>query len=224
MSAVEDILNEIPLSQLASELGVDEQTAEQAVREAVPTLIGGIQNNAGTDDGATSLAGALEHHATSDLYGGGFTLGEVDTNDGEKIVGHVFGDQADQVAATLGARSETGDQTLFQKLLPILAPIVLAYLARKVAGGKYGDVLGPILTGGAVGGAGAVLLDVLTQVLGGNKEAKAAKEQAKAEKAAAKEEAKATKSMAKDDQSADEGKSAGDVISEVLGSILGKKK
>lgn len=220
MSAVEDILNEIPLSQLASELGVDEQTAEQAVREAVPTLIGGIQNNAGTDDGATSLAGALEHHATSDLYGGGFTLGEVDTNDGEKIVGHVFGDQADQVAATLGARSETGDQTLFQKLLPILAPIVLAYLARKVAGGKYGDVLGPILAGGAVGGAGSVLLDVLTQVLGGSKTEKAQK----ATKPAASEDAPPKGFDTDSGEPPAESKSAGDVIGDILGSILGKNK
>jgi hypothetical protein len=34
MSAVEEILSEIPLGQLAAQLGVDQQTAEQAARHA----------------------------------------------------------------------------------------------------------------------------------------------------------------------------------------------
>ena len=46
MSAVDDILADIPMDQLAAQLGVDEATAEQATRQAIPALLGGMQANA----------------------------------------------------------------------------------------------------------------------------------------------------------------------------------
>jgi len=46
MSAVDDILTDIPMDQLATLLGVDEATAEQATRQAIPALLGGMQANA----------------------------------------------------------------------------------------------------------------------------------------------------------------------------------
>jgi mono/diheme cytochrome c family protein len=46
MTAVDDILAQIPMSQLAARLGVDERTAEQATRSALPALLGGKQRTA----------------------------------------------------------------------------------------------------------------------------------------------------------------------------------
>jgi uncharacterized protein YidB (DUF937 family) len=46
VSAVDDILADIPMDQLAAQLGVDEATAEQAARQALPALLGGMQANA----------------------------------------------------------------------------------------------------------------------------------------------------------------------------------
>ena len=45
-NAVDDILGQIPADQLAEQLGVDEQTAMQAARAVIPSLIGGMQHNA----------------------------------------------------------------------------------------------------------------------------------------------------------------------------------
>ena len=42
--------------------GVDEATAEQATRQAIPALLGGMQANAEDPAGAMSLAGALGDH------------------------------------------------------------------------------------------------------------------------------------------------------------------
>ena len=55
MSAVEDILSQIPLNQLAGQLGVNEQEAEQAARTALPALLGGIQANTEDPGGASSI-------------------------------------------------------------------------------------------------------------------------------------------------------------------------
>ena len=63
MSAVDDILADIPMDQLAAQLGVDEATAEAATRQAIPALLGGMQANAEDPAGAASLAGALGDHS-----------------------------------------------------------------------------------------------------------------------------------------------------------------
>ena len=101
MSAVEDILSQIPLDQLAGQLGVNEQEAEQATRTALPALLGGIQANTEDPGGAASFAQAVQQHDPA-LVEGGVDLNQVDPNDGQKIVSHVFGAQQDQVVQQLG--------------------------------------------------------------------------------------------------------------------------
>src|SRR4029453_17130859 len=59
VSAVDDILADIPMNQLAAQLGVDQATAEQAARQAIAALLGGLQANSEDPAGAMSLAGAL---------------------------------------------------------------------------------------------------------------------------------------------------------------------
>jgi len=168
VSAVDDILADIPMDQLAARLGVDQATAEQAARQAIPALLGGMQANAQDPAGATSLAGALGDHP-SDLIDGGVDLDQVDADDGEKIVGNVFGPNQDQVAQTLGGNLGGQAGGLIKQLLPILAPIVLAYLSKRLLGQQQGggqDPLGSILGGGATG-SNNPLTDILGSLLRG---------------------------------------------------------
>jgi hypothetical protein len=181
MSPVDEILSQVSLGDLAARLGVDEATAESAARSALPALLGGIQANADDPAGAASFAAAVQQHDES-LIDGGVNLADVDTADGEKIVGHVFGDQRSQVVNQLGgigalgapagaapAQAQgalgggDGGQGLIAKLLPILAPIVMSYLAKKLAGGSQGGGGLP----GAGGGAGGGLGDLLGGIMGG---------------------------------------------------------
>jgi hypothetical protein len=168
MSAEDDILADIPMDQLAALLGVDEATAEQATRQAIPALLGGMQANAEDPAGAMSLAGALGDHP-SDLIEGGVDLDQVDPTDGEKIVSNIFGPNQDQVAQTLGGNLGGQAGELIQRLLPILAPIVLAYLSKRLMGQRQGsgqdDPLGSIL--GGASGSSNPLNDLLNSMLGG---------------------------------------------------------
>jgi hypothetical protein len=169
VTAVDDILADVPMDQLAAQLGVDQATAEQAARQAIPALLGGMQANSQDPAGAMSLAGALGDHP-SDLIDGGVDLNQVDANDGKKIVGNIFGPNQDQVAQTLGGNLGGQAGGLIQRLLPILAPIVLAYLSKRLLGQRQGgsqdDPLGSILAGGA-SGSGNPLNDLLSSMLGG---------------------------------------------------------
>ena len=175
MSAVDEIMQQIPLGQLASQLGVDEQTAGAAAQQAIPALLGGLHANAQDPAGAPSLEGAIGNHSAG-LIDGGVDLSQVDTGDGQKIVSNIFGDHQSGVAQTLGGNlaglgGNQGD--LMQKLLPILAPIVMSYLAKRMGGGAGGGGLLGSLLGGAMGGGGAAggggggLGDMLGSMLGG---------------------------------------------------------
>ena len=197
MSAIDDIVARLPMSSLASQVGSDPQTTETAVRQVLPALLGGLHANAQDPAGASSLAGALGQHSP-DLVDGGVDLGQVDTGEGSKIVSNIFGGQTDQVAQTLGG-SLGGQTGLVQKLLPILAPIVLSYLTQRLGGqaqagqgaqgggladvlggllggqgstsgaGGLGGLLGGLLGGGQAGGSNSGLGDVLGGLLGGGR-------------------------------------------------------
>jgi hypothetical protein len=177
MTELHDILGQIPVEQIADMLGTDRQTAQTAVEAAVPTLLAGLHENAQAPEGAASLESALGQHRNG-LIDGGVDAAQVDTADGEKIVNHVFGGQQDQVAHQLAGTAQLGGMggDLVRKLLPLLAPIVMSYLANKVLGGRgqaggagggqggapagsggidLGGILGGILGGGAAGGGAA---------------------------------------------------------------------
>ncbi len=183
MSPVDEILAQIPMQQLAGRLGVDAATVERAARQALPALLGGIRANTDDPGGASSFARAVQQHDAG-LVDGGVDLDRVDTGDGEKIVQNVFGAQRGQVVQQLGSTGAAGDagQQLIAQLLPILAPIVMSWLASKLTGGTpgapapggsgLGDLLGPILgnvlAGGGKGGA-PDLGDLLGGLLGGGR-------------------------------------------------------
>ena len=196
MGSYDEILDQVPLDQLAGQLGVGSDEVRQAAESALPALLGGLQANAADPAGADSLLAALSDHQAP-VTG----LDDVDEQDGRAIVGNIFGDSTDQVVNQLGGLGGTSG-SLVQKLLPILAPIVLSWLASTMGQGGLGGMLGgsepaaPSTSGGATdsgalfpGGAGAEstpvqapgsatstgaasagsnpLQDILGQVLGG---------------------------------------------------------
>ena len=108
----------------------------------------------------------------------------MDADDGEKIVHNIFGPNTGEVVSTLGA-SAGQQQSLMAKLLPpLLAPIVLAYLSKRLSGGgqqgrsqdrgngdMLTDLLGSVLGGGrasaqSAGGGSGSILDMLGSLLG----------------------------------------------------------
>ncbi|MEU7138907.1 DUF937 domain-containing protein [Nocardia sp. NPDC046473] len=183
MTSFDDLLSQVPIAQIAAKLGVDESTATNAVKAALPTLLGGLQANATEPEGAASLVGALDNHGDLVEGDGQVDIDKVDVADGSKIVQNVFGAEKNTVISTLGATEGTGGNDLIAKLMPILAPIVLAYLAKQLTGGGgnaapqtqpqagnggIGDVLGGLLGGSSKsGGIGGAIGEALAKNAGG---------------------------------------------------------
>lgn len=166
MAALDEILQNLPIDQLAQQVGADPQDVQQAAQAALPALLGGLNANA-QGGGASSIVEALGQHT------GEIELGQVDEADGEKIASHIFGSNQEQVYSALGGSGASGG--LVKKLIPILAPIVLSYLANKVlkggglGGGTTAQQQAPAddSASGGPGSLDSMLKDVLGGALGG---------------------------------------------------------
>ena len=179
MSAVDDILGALPADQISQQVGASPDEVRTAAAAVLPALLGGLQANAGDASGAGSILQALGQH-DDDLLAGGADLSAIDEQDGTAIASHIFGDQEDEVVNRLGGLPAVGGSgaggALVRKLLPILAPMVLSWLANRVLKGGGGGLGGgtaaghgdstPSLPGGGGGSAPGSLDDMLRDVLG----------------------------------------------------------
>jgi hypothetical protein len=216
MSDIDSLLRAIPIDQVASALGVDKATAQTAVETAVPTILAGLQHEASTEEGAGNLAEAVGSKDPSVLDG--LSLDQIDVNDGEKILGHIFGSNTNEVTSAVAQQLSGSDvlgsvlgsilagggrrqpapapvpapapaptdtaspnvgSELANKLLPLLAPIILAWLAQQATqkggqinrsnGGLVQEILGGLLRGAGQAAdnrsTGSVVTDILGQIL-----------------------------------------------------------
>jgi hypothetical protein len=187
MSGLEDLLAQIPTSEIASKIGADEGEVNKAIQLLVPVLVGGLHENAQDPEHASKIESAADSHAG--LLDGGVSVDQVDQQEGQQAIARIFGgNDVSQVANAL-AGGGGGNSALLKQLLPILAPIVLAYVGKQLTGksgapagaaggGALNDVLGSILGGmggnkslGTVLGnvLGSKAGDILGGLLGGKK-------------------------------------------------------
>ena len=185
MAGLDDLFAQIPVQEIASKLGADQGEVNNAIKTLVPALVGGLAQNVQADDiDSSELESAVAKEGSSDLLDGGVNVDQVDAKQGDQIVARIFGGNDSNAVASALAGTGAGGGDLIKKLLPILAPIVLAYIgkqltkgssapaetqAQSAGGGGLGDILGSILGGGACGGGGGnnPLGSILGSVIGG---------------------------------------------------------
>jgi len=145
-----------PLQQIAQQLGIDPSQANAAVGAALPLLMGALGRNASQPQGAEALFGALQKdHSGLDI---GSVLGSVlgGGGQGQQILGHVLGNREPRAQQALGQATGLGGDKA-NMLLRWLAPIVMAYLAKRMFENRQGA---------ATAGSGDASPQVLGQILG----------------------------------------------------------
>ena len=149
MSLIEEVqqhLGPAEIEQISQQLGIDPQTAQNAVQAALPMMVAGMANTSQQPGGEAQIqslfganGGGLGNLASaiSGMAGGGGAGGILGT-----ILGGHHKTVEDGVTQSTGLQ---GDQS--KRLLMILAPIVLAILARRHSNAANSD------TSGSLGGA-----------------------------------------------------------------------
>lgn len=172
MAELDDILQQLPIDDIATTLGVDHATARRAVLEGGQTILTGLHKETESPEGKTALTNALSRHVGEKKVA---STSDIDTADGESILGHIFGGQQGEVAERLGVSSKTASGIDFGKLLPMLAPIIMNYIANRKGSGEQagsdggpdlGDLLGGLLGGGSSSGTG-IDMGSIGDLLGG---------------------------------------------------------
>jgi hypothetical protein len=144
LSMVRSQLTGSNLATISKAIGADEKTTSGAIGAAVPLLVAALAKNASRPSEAAKLNVALQKDHDGSLLDrlGGF-LNNPALGNGTGILKHVFGGRQPQVEA--GVAGATGlNSGQIARLLPILAPIVMAALGkmRSSSGADAGDLAG----------------------------------------------------------------------------------
>ena len=91
--------------QLSETVGAGSNQVQQLMQLGLPALLEALNRNAGTPEGALSLARALEQHQDDPVDDVTAFLRNADTNDGAKILQHIFGNRNEQVQYNLSRQT-----------------------------------------------------------------------------------------------------------------------
>jgi hypothetical protein len=139
MALADDVLSGIDtdtLNKIANQIGVDPDQVQSVLKDSLPALLGGMEKNVQSGDGAASLANALGDHAQANPLGdlGSLISGAL----GSGILEKVLGGSTPQVSEAIGNKSGLSSEQV-QKILAVAAPIVMAFLAKRLTSGGKAD-------------------------------------------------------------------------------------
>ena len=143
------------MQQIGQQLGTGQAQTAGAVAAALPMILGAMGRNTGQAGGADALFGALgrDHSGgggIADILGAVLGGQQSRQTDGQGQLGHIFGGQLPRAEAGLGQATGLGNDKA-QMLLKILAPIVMAYLAKRMFGGDRQQAASPRDLGNILG-------------------------------------------------------------------------
>jgi hypothetical protein len=174
MFSLQDLLGQAQgdqaVDQISQQVGAEPSLVNTAIQAALPSILGGLANNASTPEGAERLDNALSNDHDGSLLDnlgglGGLIFGGQQAApprqaDGGGILGHILGTDQGPVAQEASQKSGLPIGQVAQ-ILMMLAPIVMAYLGRQkqeqnVGADGLGGLIGGILGGGQSGGLGGL--------------------------------------------------------------------
>lgn len=152
------------VGELAGTLGLGESQARDVISALGPALTLGLQKQAESSGGLEALQGALtrgNHQQYIDRPE--LMQSNATRDDGNKILGHLFGSKDVSRGVAAQAAGETGiDVGLVKKALPLVAGLAMGALSKNTSGdapvdtgGGLGGLLGGLLGGGSAGESGA---------------------------------------------------------------------
>jgi len=141
LESVQQQLGPNEIAKISEQIGADPAKTREAVQTALPMIVGGMAGTAQQPGGASTIHGLLGSHGGWLDNLGGLISGGGAADGG--ILGQVLGGH--QKTVETGVEQHTalnGDQT--RKLLAILTPMVLAFLAKRHAGASQAEVGGAL--------------------------------------------------------------------------------
>lgn len=123
--------------QLSEHFGLDEGQTQSAISALLPAITGAVQQNASSEGGLAGILNALQTGGHERYVDDPSSITAPETvQDGNGILGHLFGDKqvSRQVAAQAAEQTGIGPDVLKQ-MLPMVATLVMGGLSKQTARG-----------------------------------------------------------------------------------------
>ena len=162
------------VQRVGQQFGLSEDQTGSALGQLVPALVAGLQRNTSQQGGMEGLLGALSRGNHSQYLDSPELL-EQDTTreDGNSILGHVFGSKDVSRAVAGRAAEQTGiGADILKKMLPVVATMVMGGLSKQNAaapaqGLGAGNLLSSLLDQNRSGSMADEVAGLLGRFMGG---------------------------------------------------------
>lgn len=145
---------------LSNNLDADQEQISKATSILIPELLSGMSKNVSSEKGLSSLFSALDDHQDTDISDANAFLSNVDLADGQKILGHLLGNNASKVEKKVAKETGLGGLQV-NKMMLMLAPLLMGLLGSQKKNQKgFNPASLVTLLGGMAGGS------ALTSMLG----------------------------------------------------------
>lgn len=160
---VMDNKNSTMVSQVAKQFGLNDDQARGAIGELLPSLQRGMQHNTSGEKGLEELLAAVEKGSHQRYVDQPDVIGLPETTeDGNNILGHIFGNKEVSRNVASNAAKQTGlSSGLLKKMLPVIASIAMGTLSKQIfsKGGIGGGSSGRAMANKQSRGIVASILD-----------------------------------------------------------------
>ena len=172
--------NDDAVNAASKKTGISKIAIGAVIAVAVPMLIKKLTSNAQSQQGASSLLGALSQHTDTSAIAD--QIANADTNDGAAIIGHILGSEQNADISQIAQQANISEEQV-SSILSSIAPAMMSSLsAANTANtqqaaqsnqsapslGGLGSILGGLFGGNSGSSSGAAGL--LGSLFGGKKE------------------------------------------------------
>jgi len=162
------------VQRVGQQFGLSEEQTGSALGELVPALMAGLQRNTSQQGGMDELLGALSRGNHAQYLDSPELLEQDATReDGNSILGHIFGSKDVSRAVAGRAAEQTGIGTdILKKMLPVVATMVMAGLSKQNAaapaqGSGAGNLLSSLFDQNRSGSVADEVAGLLGRFMGG---------------------------------------------------------
>lgn len=177
--------NGAAVQQAAAQTGMAPAQAQSAIAALLPAISSALKQNTASPQGLAGLLGALQNGNHQQYLEQPDVLARPEAvQDGNAILGHLFGSKDVSRAVAGRASEQTGiDSSLLKKLLPLVATMAMGSLSKQTAAPSMKSQLAGLAIQQMLGGGGqqaSGLGGLLGGLLGGGRKQQRVQQQAQA--------------------------------------------
>ena len=156
--------------QVGAQLGLDQNQSQSAIAALLPAISSALKQNTSNPQGLAGLLGALQNGNHEQYLENPQMLGQQQTvNDGNAILGHLFGSKDVSRAVAGHAAKKTGiGVDVLKKMLPLVATMAMGSLSKQTRQPSMKSALAGLAMQHLMGGQKSGLGSILGAVTGAN--------------------------------------------------------